>query len=383
MIPKQSRHVSYEGEYRDPIQVMAVEEYRDTTGITGPVSQKKISAFWKERTIAEIKADPLRWGRLMVKKSWLIFWNHEVPNNRSYTFTAHQETPMLRWLPVRWWLLLILLPWGITALYNREQKESILWILGYMVIFSGTVVLFFVNSRFRIPLWPGMAIVAGGGLQYLWSSFKKRTLPIRPAIASGVLLIVSVINWFGVPPDPVENDLSMRAIAYSEQGRYDKALPDIRQCIEYAPYNPRYHFIHGNVLMGTGNHVDSINAYLTAISLDPSDPAFHCNLGVALENGNQVEGAEQAYRKALQVLPDYKAAQINLVLLLIRQGKTEQAQPLLAPLLERDPQNPILLCSEAVLRFKESNDPAALKHANELHPHLANQLLERHPSGND
>ncbi len=199
MIPRQSKHVVYEGEYRDPIQVMAEQGYREASGATGTISSSKGSNYWKQRTIGEIKTDPAHWLGLMAKKSWLMLWSHEVPNNRSLSFAASQETPLLRWLPVRWWLLLALLPWGLAALAKKGKHGFVLWSVSFIVLFSGTVVLFFVNSRFRIPLWPGLAVIGGGGAIYLWSSLKSRHFPRIPIICSITLLLLSTINWFGIP----------------------------------------------------------------------------------------------------------------------------------------------------------------------------------------
>lgn len=375
MIPRQDRHVSYDGEYRDPIQVMAEQGYREETGATGPLAPKAVSNHWKQKTIDEIKANPARWVRLMAKKSWLIFWNHEVPNNRSFEFAATQDTPMLKWLPVRWWLLLALFPWGVAALLKKDKGEQVLWIGSFFILFSGTIILFFVNSRFRIPLWPGMAVVAGGGAMYLWNSIQARDISKLPLIFSLILLPVSLINWFHIPPDPIENDLSMRAGAYYEQGRYDEALDDAFQCLEFAPNNPRYHFLLGNILLAKEDYAIAINAYLKAISLNAEDPMFHNNLGIAFESLEDYEKAEIAYRKALELRPNHRAARTNFMLLLIRTGKLERARGMLNELLSENPDDPTLSSARAILIYKETGNQKALDTARQLNPALVKLLI--------
>ena len=324
MIPRQDRHVIYTGEYRDPIQVMAEQGYHEATGERGSVSQKDISNHWKQKTISDIKEAPTRWLHLMAKKTWLMFWNHEVPNNRSFSFAATQDTPLLRVLPVRWWLLLFLFPWGIAALKQRNATEQILWICSFFILFSGTIVLFFVNSRFRIPLWPLMAVVAGGGSIHLWSAIKTKIIPKAPLIFSLILLPGSLINWFGIPPDSIENDLSMRASAYSDCGQYKEALEDIFQCLEIAPKNPRYHFTLGNILLASEDYSTAIQAYRTALDLNDKDPMFYNNLGIAYESAGDFESADRAYHDAIELQPHHMAARINGLLLSIR---TDQMDP--------------------------------------------------------
>lgn len=376
MIPKQDRHVVYEGEYRDPIQVMAEQGYREDTGKLGHASQKETSDHWKQKTLDEIKSAPGRWIKLMIKKSWLMFWNHEVPNNRSFEFAATHDTPLLRWLPVRWWLLLALFPWGIAALLKKGQKELVLWILSFVILFSGTIILFFVNSRFRIPLWPGMSIVAAGGAVHLWESIQAKRIPKIPALFSLILLPLSLFNWFGIPSDPIENDLSMRANAYYEQGRYTEAFTDIEKCIHLAPNNPRYYFIQGNILLASKNNTTAISAYLKAISLNSTDPMFHNNLGIAFENSGDFNKAEIAYKKALELYPQNRSAKTNLMLLMIHIGNTETAKAMLKELLSAEPKNPTLLCALSVLKYKKTGNTDALKHANQLNPVLTEQLTK-------
>ncbi|MDZ8119380.1 tetratricopeptide repeat protein [Pontiella agarivorans] len=375
MIPRQDRYVVYEGEYRDPIQVMAEEGYREATGETGTLSQEKVSNHWKTKTIEEIKADPARWIGLMAKKTWLMFWNHEVPNNRSFEFAATEDSTLLKWLPVRWWLLLSLFPWGIAALIKQRQHEQILWIGSFLVLLSGTIILFFVNSRFRIPLWPGMAIVAGGGALYFWESIKEKSIPLTPVLFSIILLPLSLINWFNIPADPIEHDLSMRSSAYYDRGQYEQALADINRCLERVDNNPGYYFRQANILLAMEQNGAAIQSYLKAIKLNNTDPIFHNNLGIAFENSGQFEHAETAYNKALSLRPNHTAARTNLMLLYIRTDNLGKAKIILRQLLSENGRNPTLLCAHAIIAYKETGNPQALKSAQELNSTLAKDLL--------
>ena len=431
MIPRQSKHVVYEGEYRDPIQVMAEQDYRAATGKTGAINPSAISKYWTDTTIKEIRQDPKHWMGLMAKKCWLMFWNHEVPNNRSFAFNAKEETSLLRWLPVRWWVLLALLPWGIASIKYNGDKKDLLWPFTFLILFSGTLVLFFVNSRFRIPLWPVLSVLGGGGIIYLREQTKsfpftsqllrrfnivinrERTqspkhlfflrstdsLSVKetainsehlidastkrnaistliPAVTSILLILLSTLNWLKIPEDPIEHDLSMRAGLYLETGQYDKALQDITHCLTIAPNNPRYHFVLGNIFLAQENNPAAINAYLRAIRLDPNDPMFHNNLGIAFENQSDFPRAELAYQNALKLQPQHFAARTNLMLLKLRVDEIDQSRRLLQPLLQQAPDNPTLLCAKMMMAYKLSGDPEALKIAHQLNLQLAEQLSE-------
>ena len=328
MHPKQPRNAAFsETSRHDPFFVIAQEDYREATGVSGNVSPEVVSRYWVGRTADEIRKDPVRWTTLMFKKTWLMLWNHEVPNNRCYGLTAREEIPLLRLMPVRWILLLALLPWGTAALLDARRTAFLIWSATFFLLFSATVILFFVNSRFRIPLWPGMAILAGGGLLHLIRSARDaiarrtpRRRDLRLAGASLGLLLLSGINWFGIPPDPIENDLSQRANALCERGRFAEAEREARRCIEIAPNNSRYRFLLGNALLGEKHPEEAATAYLQAIENDPNVPSFHNNLAIALENAGRPAAAEMAYRRALELSPALEEARSNLSALRERQG---------------------------------------------------------------
>lgn len=324
MIPRQDRYVVYEGSYQDPIQAMAIQGYEEA-GHEMPATPERVSAYWKTRTLEEIRQAPAQWIRLMIKKSWLMLWNHEIPNNRSFSFVAEEETPLLQWIPVRWWLLLSLAPWGLAALYRMGKHEMLLWMVSFFVLLSGTIILFFVNSRFRIPLWPGMAILSGGGAIHLWSQLKTGKRPWVLAACSIALLLISCVNWFGIPPDPVEIDHALRSKAYLEIGRPKEALADIEKSLATTQNNPGYHQHHGNILLALNENLAAVEAYHKALTLNPGNPMVHNNVGVAFEQAGQIDKAVIAYTEALRLRPGLPSAATNLLLLVEREKQMEHA----------------------------------------------------------
>src|SRR5262249_40391307 len=60
--------------------------------------------------------------------------------------------------------------------------------------------------------------------------------------------------------------------------------------------------------------------------LAPSDPEAHYNLGMALKNQGDLEGATQALRDAVALKPDYEKARYNLGILLRAQGQQKAGE---------------------------------------------------------
>ena len=58
-----------------------------------------------------------------------------------------------------------------------------------------------------------------------------------------------------------------------------------------------------------------------AARLRPELAEAHCNLGRALDDLEQWDEAEMAYREAILLKPDFPAAHFNLAALLLRHGR--------------------------------------------------------------
>lgn len=67
------------------------------------------------------------------------------------------------------------------------------------------------------------------------------------------------------------------------------------------------------------------NDFDRLLNLDSKSPFYNCAQGDVLLERNDLDGAEQQYRKALQQLPEYVAAHFGLANLLRRQRRQEEA----------------------------------------------------------
>ncbi|MCX6896873.1 MAG: hypothetical protein NTZ16_15570 [Verrucomicrobia bacterium] len=79
--------------YEDLVEVWAREEYFAAMRAQGrsPANDPKaISDYWTQRSLVEIKSDPAAWVKLLAKKSWLMLWNKEVPNNKDFAFLQQE-----------------------------------------------------------------------------------------------------------------------------------------------------------------------------------------------------------------------------------------------------------------------------------------------------
>lgn len=333
MVPRQDRSVTYGEEYRDSVEVFATTTYlreleRDGVALAAePPSPGTISRYWLRRALDEIRRDPRRWLGLMGRKLLYLAWSYEIPNNKSFGFIREHESDVLKSLPVRWWLLLGLAAVGGAAAWPRDRKLTF-WILAFLALHAAGIVLFFVNSRYRVPMWPALAVLAGGALPAVADALRvrqQRTLAVQ-AVTLAVVAALSLIGWAGVEPPGYSRDFFFRSLAELEKGDLAEARADAARSIEIDPEDPAAHFQLGNVALAAGDDLAAYESYLAAASRAPGEPRIFNNLGVVYERRGLPADAYRAYQVALSLAGDYGPALVNAALLELRAGLLERAE---------------------------------------------------------
>lgn len=382
MIPRQAWSVTYHGDYRDPIEVFAEEDYRramrrqDREPSADP---QEISRFWTQQALGEIRADPARWLGLMLRKAWLLVWNYEAPNNTSYLFVRDHESRLLRLLPVTWSVLLALAVAGTVRLWRREPRDALAVLLVFLASYAATIALFFVNGRFRIPLWPAMAVLAGCGAEELLALLRSRDWrrAARRAVPAALAGVASSINWPGTAVPDYARDFMFRSKALHDRGQNEAALQDIGRSLALDPSDMNAAFHLGNVLFALGRVAEARDVYAKVAPSIPDEPRVWNNLGAACDLLGDFPAAHSNYLRSVTVEPRFNDGQLNLALLEVRAGRTAQAESRLAQT-GACPDSLVYLCVRAHLDRLKGDDRSAgelADRARRLDPEKAGQLF--------
>lgn len=322
MIPRQDRATTYGEGYQDTVQVFALETFREQVG-REPRNSNELSSYWVERTLGEVVADPAAWLGLMARKLTFLVWNHEIPNNKSYAFARAFESRLLGYLPIGFGLLLALA--GIAAYLRRLTPET-LWLWVFAVAFGGGIVLFFVNARYRLPLWPALAVLAAPAPVALFATWRQDRRRAGQALALGFgLLVLSSVNWWRVPQQDFARDYFFRSVAFFEKGMIAEARADAEAAVRLAPDQAPHYFQLGSVALEQGETATAISSFSRASELFPREGRIFNNLGVAYEKAGKLNEAYAAYVSATMFGPDLGAAWVNAALLELRAGQVDQA----------------------------------------------------------
>jgi tetratricopeptide (TPR) repeat protein len=166
-----------------------------------------------------------------------------------------------------------------------------------------------------------------------------------------------------------------------QKGRHqwNKRTPDsLKQSLEYfrraATEDPRYALAHAGladaysvlyafrILSDAEAHTPAMDAAKKALELDDSLAETHASMGhVVHAFEKNLETAEEHYKKALSINPDYTAARHWHSIVLDKMGRYDEALKEAEHALKIDPLSPFLLNSLALLRRRSGDWDGAAK----------------------
>ena len=164
----------YDG-YKDNIWLTSIKLAEQNVG--RKLKPSEISNFWLRQGFDFVKTHPLKFLQLLGKKLY-FFWNsYEIESNKDLYFFARWSSllGLLLWDHVVSFPFGIICPlaiWGI--ILNAKFCKKYFLIYAFIFSYMFSVILFFVTSRFRLPVIPFLIIFASFSIRWLAEKLKKR-----------------------------------------------------------------------------------------------------------------------------------------------------------------------------------------------------------------
>ena len=137
--------------------------------------------------------------------------------------------------------------------------------------------------------------------------------------------------------------LQLLGVLSHQLGRNDEAVELLSKAISLNPSAPEYHVNLGAVLAARQDWERAIAAFGSAIALRPHLPEAHHNLGKALRELGKLEEAIASFRETIRLRPDHADAWHDLADALQQSGRAPEAVEAYEKALIAKPQNPQLL----------------------------------------
>lgn len=304
-----------------------------------PLTPGEISSYWTSRTLAFIRAEPMHWARLMLRKTALLWNSYEAFDTESQESYAEYST-LLRALAVvgHFGILVPLAAAGVLVTWPQRRRLSIIYTIA--LTYAASVVLFFIYARYRDPLVPFLLLFASAALAHGFETWRATSGRSRGLAVAALAAIIVATNW------PLLSASETRAVsehnlaaALQSEGRADDAIAHYRRAIEIKKdYAPSYSNL-GAALMAKGETGAAIDAYRQAIAIAPDLADAHFNLGNALMARGDAASAATEFERARELGGSAVDVETNLGLALSESGQRDAAIAALQRAIALSPNN--------------------------------------------
>ncbi len=332
------------GTYEAPAFVRANPEFEEkdfrkqAERLTGRKDFKpsELSRFWYARAFEEIRADPGLFMTRLARKAVIFFNREEVPDNLNYYIFRSRFSLLLRFPLLNF---AVAAPLGLLGLLlGLKDRRGVLLAL-YILVYSGTVILFFVFGRYRLMIMGPLLVFAGYSLTWLWEKLKAREYrKVLPWLA--VLVCLVIVTEIPLPGRSLSTALYNLGNVYAGQGNHVRALEAYTEALEDDPENVHILINMGKTYMEMQDMGRAVKTLEKAAKIAPEYAPASLNLGIALFKAERMEQARKSLEKALDLDPENVAALLYLAEISAKNGETEKARSYLERALKIDPENP-------------------------------------------
>ncbi|NIM97448.1 MAG: tetratricopeptide repeat protein [candidate division Zixibacteria bacterium] len=304
----------------------------------------EISGFWYKKGVDFILSQPLDWLKLMGKKT-VYFWKGYEISNTQNVYTHKEFSPLFD-------LLLgsgvVYLPFGLIGplsimglLVSLKNPRKYLLLYLFILSYSASIIVFFVCSRFRMPVIPLLLMFSSFFLWWLFRKIKSKqsTSVLISLCAVAILVVVLNTRLENLVGDQRFADHYSLGASYQQLGRWDEAIQEYRTSLEFRPNFAHAH--HGLAYVYEKlDKIDlAIQEYGNAIRGDPPFESSYNNLGVLYHKRGEIDKAIELYSEAIRLNQGYEEARINLGIAYSDKGMANKAREQWKKVLQINPTN--------------------------------------------
>ena len=305
------------------------------------------SRFWYVEGLKFILNEPVNYLRLMLKKS-ILFWNgNELGNNRDlYFFT---RTSLV--LKLLLWRFIVYCPFGLIAplalvgiILAHRAKKDILLLEIFLFIYMLSIILFFVNARYRVPIIPVLILFSAFALDWFISRIRERKY-LRVGKYVFVLLVFLIPINLSMPKYRTANLAHAHytmGVLHTKKGDEVKAIKEFQKALEYNPYLSEAYVNLGALFGDQGRHRLALEHFQKALENGADSAFILSNMGYAYFSLGVLDQAEKDYKLSLLLRGD---PEVHYLLgdLYSRRGMLKDATVEFEKTIKLDPQHVLAL----------------------------------------
>jgi Flp pilus assembly protein TadD/4-amino-4-deoxy-L-arabinose transferase-like glycosyltransferase len=297
---------------RSTVEGLANDARREAERATGRrMTDGETSAYFTQRAFMDMRVHPVAWLRVLTKKVYGIFNTAHVSTPFSYPFYAWDTTTPLRILLLGPWLLV---PLGLFGMLRT--RTPLAW---FALSYAGSVVLFFITERYKLPLFVALTMTAGAGLDLLLLS-KRRT---RDGCLVAVLLLFC--NWPLGLDDGRGEERTRMAEYHAARAELDPAERWTKLALEKGTDAATVEIRVASQFLNAGQPVAAVSHLQHVTELKPDDSSAHYLLGKALLASGRPAEAVPHLERAIHLVVNAPLAPYDLAVALQESGESGRA----------------------------------------------------------
>lgn len=285
--------------------------YEDAKTIAEKTSNRslkpsEVSRFWYMEGLRWIMREPFTFLKLMLKKI-ILFWNgNELSNNRDFYFFS-RSAPLLKLLI---WRFVIYFPFGLFAslalvgmVLSHKEKKDVLILEIFLFTYMLSIILFFVNARFRVPVIPILILFSACALDQFISRMKQRKFSELGKYLLFLLIVLIPVN-FEIPGYSTENTGQAHytlGVVYNMKGDTTKAAEQYEKALQYNSNLAEAYANLGSIYGHQGKHELSIEYYQIALQKGLDSAFVFYNIGIVYHQQGLLDQAQKNYELSLSI----------------------------------------------------------------------------------
>jgi len=285
-----------------------------------PLEPFEVSNFWLHKSLRWVQEHPSDFLRLQFKKAGMFWSWYEWPDAVDYYYV--KQTSFIYKLP--------LLEFGSISLlaliglwFVRRRIRPFFPVLLFVLMWMASTIVFFLFSRYRLPVVPGLILIGATAVGVLFEEWKKKRRQSAIILALVVLGgIAPLFVKFKPKMDLVHYNL---ALAYEKMENINLAEQHYKEAYSINPNDFLSCVNLGNLAMNEKKWDEALEWYEKAEAIESRAEGVHANIGAVYVALGQFDYAERAFARALEINPENVEALHNISILLAMKGQYEKA----------------------------------------------------------
>lgn len=285
------------------------------------LSPAEVSRYWRTETFRALKDNIHIIPQLFFNKLKWTIANYEIPMNQSYALAADFAGTAKVPFPNYAFVFALGVP-GLAAGILLKKRAG--WMLVPVLSIITTLMIFYVSSRFRMPMVPFFAIGTGIYISLVFNRIRQKQWPKVLLLIVISLLLFTVSFLISPPLSDGHKEFGVAKALYI-QNNMEKAKPLALEAVSKYPKNANLHILMGKIMKKEGSIDQAMQYFQDALQLDSDNFTVNYELAMLYINDGKPENAVLHLKKCL-TLKHHAESMLHLAKALESSGQNQEAR---------------------------------------------------------